>query len=482
LRNWLVAGCAIVLFGIVAALFAPSPWIRRVGPIRADEAFDVAIFYCAGRSLGHGDPYAIEPLTTCEHRFPKIFYEGTVPSPQPGYMLPVLALGSELPEPRFAFAWIVAIAGLAACAAGVLARLTRFPAFGIFLALLLGPGFENLYFGQLSMPVVFAVVCAAYALRAGNARAAALWLTPGLVEPHLALPAFLALFVLVPRSRLTVLGIGAVAAAISLVTIGPALSLEYVTRVLPLQALAEARNVQQYSMTLLATMFGASDTLAVRLGDVQYALFAAASVYAALLLRRRFDDPAFIVAIPVAGAVIGGPYVHFSQYLVVWPAALLLGSYATGRMRWLAFGVVALLAFPWRENAALPTRLIVDAGVAGLGYAVALCAAPARRVAVWAAFTLPVVGLSILIQHVPQAPILSIPSGVPAFFAEAPWGVGLSSMPWGVQRRLAHHVLTQYELAMKVPSLLMLVLLVVFVVILCRGIGRAPRMRDAIPS
>lgn len=467
MRNWLIAACALFVFGLGAGLLLPLSKLARVGPIRTSGLFDAAVFYCAGKTVGHGDPYALEPLATCERQtFPALFVETIAPAPQPEYVVAAFAPLSSIPPTRFLFIWVVALIAMAAASAGFLARLSGFPAFAIFGGLILGPGFENLGLGQLSMLVVLGVSGAAYFLRTGRPRCAAAMLALALAEPHVCLPALLSLFLLIPRSRLAIVAICTGALAVSIGVFGSAITIEYFVRVLPLQALAESRNVEQYSATLLATLLGASDRFAVVFGNVQYAAFALGSLYLAKRLRDRFDDAAFIVAIPAAVAVVGGPYIHSSETIVLWPATLLLAARATGPMRYVAVATIALLAFPWRLTDTLPIRLAVDALYLVVMFGIATIVPSSRRWAAWALVTAAAIAASIAVQRTPSWPLKTIAAPISTFLDETRYGRDLSALPWGVHMRLTHNVLTLHEIAMKIPAFATLGLMLVLAIVL----------------
>ena len=91
------------------------------------------------------------------------------------------------------------------------------------------------------------------------------------VEPHLGLPVCAAMLLWVSRARVPLIGTGLLFAFAAAATTGLAGIAEYLARVLPAQAAAEAGYVYQYSLTYVLVTFGAPHAVALVLGDVSYA-------------------------------------------------------------------------------------------------------------------------------------------------------------------------------------------------------------------
>jgi hypothetical protein len=293
-----------------------------------------------------------------------------------------------------------------------------------------------------------------------------------MLVPHVGLPAFLALFVLVPRARLSIAAIFLAGVAATIAIAGPQISWEYVSRVLPLQALGEATNPEQYSLTIVAVTLGVSDVAALRLGEFQYAVFAVLSIALAHRLRARFDDPAFVVALPAAFAVIGGPYIHYSDMIAMWPAVLLLATHARGTGRIAAVVLVAVLATPWRTEPWLKLELVAALSEAVVVWVFLAGLTRPRRFAAFAAIFLPLVLAHTVIPRVtgafgfvrpPARMLVALPPARPLAL-EAPWGVTLAPMPWGTYIRDRGTFISQREACAKlgtiVASLLLLALTV----------------------
>ena len=106
----------------------------------------------------------------------------------------------------------------------------------------------------------------------------------------------------------------------------------------------------QYSVTWIAHVLGAPDGWALRAGSLAYAATAALGVLAGKRLATRFGRPAFVVLVPAAFAVTGGLFIHDLQLPIALPAALLLASVTTGRVRALALAAAIVLAVTWFDD------------------------------------------------------------------------------------------------------------------------------------
>lgn len=71
-----------------------------------------------------------------------------------------------------------------------------------------------------------------------------------------------------------------------------------------------------------------------------------AGIALARIASLKFEQPAFIVLVPAAFAVIGGPFIHLTQIAAVIPAVLLLYSVCR-RYRQILLSALVLLALPW---------------------------------------------------------------------------------------------------------------------------------------
>jgi hypothetical protein len=341
---------------VVAALFASAVVaslalsLGRVVPFPMRAfLFDYHAFACAGAiARTPGDPYRAEPLRTCEHRaapFRKDLARLAVPAPLPGYALAPFAILGRLPGWLGGGLWL-ALSLLGAAVAGrALIRLSRLPPAVVWSALAL-PMLTSLVLGQL-VPFALGALClAAVALERGRFGLAAGAVWCAMIEPHVALPAVVALAIFVPRARVAV-GIGAAAAALlSLALLGLGTNLEYLLHVLPAHAASELANEEQYSLAYLLHRLGAGDGLALGIADVWYVVAIALGLWLAERLVHRGAPRALYVLLPAGVATIGGPFVHIAQLACALPAALVLAGRVAPRARAPALAVV-MLAVPW---------------------------------------------------------------------------------------------------------------------------------------
>jgi hypothetical protein len=373
-RPALFAACIAVFAALV---FAISSYVAdearpgHAGPLT--DPTDLVAFYCGGKGLAERvDPYRAEPQRSCERR---AFAESRIrlmehlvmPETLPPYAIvpfEVLSFAS------FRVACVLFVLGsLAAAVATILmiVRLTRMPIVLVSIATIVSFSLASIYIGQ-PVPFVVAALCAsALALRFGRIALATVLALPTMMEPHIGLAAMLGLFVLEQRSRLTVAGCMLALAALSFFVGGIALNLEYLTQVVPAQAVSEVANFHaQYSLTALAYQLGMNETNAIRLGELSYALMLVIGLWFASRLKRAHGDAAFAVLTTPACVLVGGVYVHDHLMAVALPFAFLIASYAPRRA--LALCATMVLAVPWQSVfelffvSAFPTHVHFDPG------------------------------------------------------------------------------------------------------------------------
>jgi len=401
---------------------------------------DFNAFYCAGASLDHGaDPYRAEPLGSCE-RAPRPAWLNrgipnlAAPAPLPPYALaPFMAL-ARLPYVTAALAWGIVIFAAFGVTVGAMRRLTGLPWSAIVAAFALGDAYAAWSLGQVAPIAVASIAVAGYFLTCDRPRAAALAITFATIEPHVALPAALALFFWSPRSRITLVAAGVALAALSIALSGWQLNVEYVRQVLPAHALSELANTRQLSLSSFLHRIGTSDALALRLGEISYAAMLVASVCAAPFVARRTSCPALLVALPVALTLLGGPFGHVVQVAAALPCALLLYVKAPFARTALGLAIVAL-AIPWVQFSSLGTLLpIAGAFVAALLVATLV---DRRPIAVGIA-ALSVLGIfqaisALVTQRVPDAANALAAAYDPRALAQASWSLYVGFVgPWNL--------------------------------------------------
>jgi hypothetical protein len=312
------------------------------------QGLDFRAFYCGARTEARGgDPYRAEPLRSCEqavssaHDMPAVV---ALPSPVPPYVNFALAPLAALPYPAALALWLLLLDGCILITVLALRRLSGAP--WIVLAAVLGLGEKwALDLGELVPIFVAASAAAALLLRARRPRLAALALVPAFVEPNLALPLAVAFLLFAPRGRFACIAAGAAVASAS-VYYGGGLNVEYLRGVLPAHILGETGNLDQLSLTGLMHELGAGDVLALRAGQISYALMLILGVAAARLLSEERRDPALAVLIPPAFVLLGGPFIHVTQMTAALPALLILVFRVPEGARWYG-AALALLAIPW---------------------------------------------------------------------------------------------------------------------------------------
>jgi hypothetical protein len=364
----------ILLFLLIAWLIDRLGSTQFIGSL----ASDFHEFYCAGNSvLLRGDPYLVEPLGSCMRRLaPNSEGWYATPAPLPGYALAMFAAFARLPFPVSQLLWEMALVACTLLAALALAELTGWSALFTTLSLIPTVGLLNLVYGELTPVVVAALSCGALALERGYPRVAALGVCGAMIEPHIGLPALVALIVLVPAARLWAFYMAAVIGIISIVTIGLAANLEYFRSVLPLQAFAEVVANDQYSLTHLLASLGVSTSMALWLGSASYVVMAVVGIaLAARLWRRR---PAYALLLPPAAVTLGGSFIHDVQIATAIPVALLLAADVPAARTW-AIGAVMLLVVRIRFSGVMAYVSITSLlAIAALGWVLL-----ARKPLIW---------------------------------------------------------------------------------------------------
>lgn len=346
-------------------VFALFQFSGRIGHGNFDlyPAYDFGIFYCAGKALhNRADPYAVEPLRTCEKRVERSGYLPDVvaePAPLPGYSLAIFALLSLAPFWAAKAAWLIIECVALVVSAVLLARMTRLRTVAVFAILFLADAMLSITWGQLPPIAIAALICSAYFLRKERYWPAAVAAAIALIEPQLGLPAVLGVLIFVPRGRAAMGICLALIGATHVAVLGWPLALQYFTDVLPGQALSEVTAADQFSFTWFAHYFGAPDSLATRAGTISYGIMLIVGLAAAARIARKLADQAVLVLLPTAIVLVGGSYEHQIQIAAALPAALLIGCSFQGRMRVLFLATAAALAVPWFS--ALDSRLLLIA-------------------------------------------------------------------------------------------------------------------------
>jgi hypothetical protein len=356
---------------LLAALVAVTMMLGTSGRHVLSDPEDLRAFYCAGEAVAQGrDPYLAEPLRSCEVREARAaglvpYARLARPAPLPGYDFAPLAALARLSFATvtqvYALCAILALSGIAL----LLRRLSDVPLVAIFAALVLSLGWISIANGQIVPFALLALCACAYELwceRPVRASACAVIVA---IEPHIALPVWIALAYAEPKTRIP-LAIGAVIfATTSLALIGPHATFEYLSAVLPAHARSELGSTGQFSLTSLLYRGGLSADIAMRFGNVSYLFGCVLGIFVARRLSRLFGAPELLALVPAAFAVFGGPFVHLTQLAVAIPAIVVL-CYRLPERRSALGAALLLLAIPWEDlvQNPMPLALLLAAVVA----------------------------------------------------------------------------------------------------------------------
>ncbi|HEX3467017.1 MAG TPA: glycosyltransferase 87 family protein, partial [Candidatus Elarobacter sp.] len=233
---------------------------------------DLRVLYCGGRAANAGaNPYALEPIRTCEHEFPTRLMIASpnlaFPFTLPGYDLGPIELLARLPlgaaSTMFVALTLLALAGAIVLVSRTLGMAWWIPA----AALTLSVGFTSLPLGQPGALELLALAATGWALASGRDRWAGILAVLTLFEPHVGGFVVVAVAVLVPRARLA-LAIGcAVLIALALTWSTFATQIAYLTVFVPGQAASEVHSPEQYGLTYLLALLGVSDGIALAIGS-----------------------------------------------------------------------------------------------------------------------------------------------------------------------------------------------------------------------
>lgn len=390
---------------------------------------DFRVVYCGECAvvLQHADPYRVEPLRACEHLHVEADEPAwsVTPYPLPSYAAALLAPFALLPFGAARLAWIALLVLCFAIASASIARISGSPAFAVGLVFAPTLGILNLRYGEPVLISVALFCIAALAVHRERPNAAAVAAVLSLIEPHVGLPAVLGLFVFVPGARRAIAIAIAVLIAIGFATLGFGTNVEY-ARFLSAQARVELWASDQFSLSRLLFTLGVAPKIALALGSVSYGTMTVFGIaLAGSFVRRRFSR-AVVVVVPVALAMLGGPFVHDVQIASALPSAVVLAE-----RTWTARAAIALLALDWTES--IVEKVVpICAAASGAG-SIALRNTPGiRRIFYAPGIAIAVIACAFFVSSFEPKPIISSDSRtIPPIAAS-----GLSSIPWGWRIRL----------------------------------------------
>jgi hypothetical protein len=378
-----------------------------------------------------------------------------VPAPLPPYALALFAPFALLNFPTAAAMWLALSVAATACAAIVLHRVLGIAGTTLALLFLLPATVLWLPFGEATPLALLGAAVAANGLQRGRPARIAAGLALLALEPHLALGAWISVLVFVPRARMAATSAGILLLAVCYAVNVHALG-EYLGSVLPVHALAEAPRPAQYSLTWLLDALGTSPGAALRAGSVCYAVLLAGGIYAALRLRRRWNDPAVLIFAPLAASVVGGTFVHASHIVLALPLAALISVRERGRIATAGALLCAVLAVPWLQGGQQQTIVLIGVAVATTCVLMLAKDGAAAVAAFCGSMALALVLLALHRMPPPAAHARAFPA--------PPASHGLASASWGTYIWREQSAVAPADWAAKVPTWLALLLLAGYVV------------------
>jgi hypothetical protein len=301
--------------------------------------------YCAGFVLdAGGDPYRAIPLGMCETRF---FGAIIHPSPFAPYVLAFFRILAWLPYDAAALTWLALIVAATVITVVTVVRITGVPLAAACAGILPIALRDTIPLGQPFPIELCALALAARSLQLRRYRAATLALTVTMIEPNIGLAACISAALVYRPLRVGLIAAAAVVLVIDVVAAPPALTIEYLSAVLPAQAASELQWIMQYSLAHVLAIGGVPARVALFVGSLSFVVAATAGIILAGRLAQR--DAAYVVVVPPAVSLVGGTYVHVWQLSAAMLLALLVVSRTTGTTRACALGATLLLCVPWIE-------------------------------------------------------------------------------------------------------------------------------------
>lgn len=341
--TWFGWFLAPLMFAAMIILHGASASSYLMGDFRA--------FYCAGAAIAQGaNPYLEEPLRSCESetgppREPLVLRSVALPAPLPPHALMLFVPLALLPFPLAAAIYgVLLMVAMAFCVAAY-ARITGAPTLLLNVIFAGITATVTLYVGQPVPFVLLALAATALHLREQRWIAASACAVAASIEPHLALPVLVAMFVVFAPTRAPLVLLGLCTVGAGVLALGLPITLTYVREVVPAHALANAFE-WQFSLTSLLTSLGLAAAPAIRAGEVMFALMTAIGTWVAWRLMRREGDRALIAIVPPAFAVFGGVHVHFQQIAVAFPAIVYV-AVRYPRLRVAAACALGATMIPW---------------------------------------------------------------------------------------------------------------------------------------
>lgn len=343
---WFAGIVAAVIVAVIGAQLAAGAYVQFF--------IDFKVPYCAGTAMLHGlDPYRFGSLPACEHTVAVLPFvpplhagDPALPLPIPPYeMVPFLVL-AQFGFPVALALWMGLNIACCAVAADLLRRmLPSVQPVLIASAVIVSAVPVGLDLAQFTGFVLLAVTAMGMALRRRQPVVLGMWLAVAALQPHVALPAAVALLFGGGRAvRLAVLGVGLAIGLLSALAFGP-LTVEWLTQVLPGHAGANLIDAAQVSFVSGLATAGLPLGLTSLLSKLVYGAAIVFGAVAATRIARRTGRAEALPWIGAAIGTLGAPYLHLQQITFVLPAALLLVDLGPAR-RWAVCALYGL-AIPW---------------------------------------------------------------------------------------------------------------------------------------
>lgn len=422
-------------------------------------------FYCAGRAVdARANPYRVEPLRSCERGvspdpLPSSFVE---PAPLPGYAILPFAVLATLPSRAAAIVYALVLACatvLTATSVASLARMSRLAVLAAFAPLAL----LNVAFGETAPLATLALALAAVALIRERWHLAGAATVLALVQPNVALPAVIAVFLFAPRTRAAVTIAAAALVLTTVLALGPATSIEYLRDVLPAMFRAELVASDQFSFARVLFELGLPAAACATIARLAFVVMLVGSIVIAHAIARRHARRDALVLVPPAVALLGSLYVHDLQIIAALPAAFVIAYLLRiSSYRIVAAAALLLLVPVWTQNLGRAVAML-DAIAAG---AASFCLSRGefvRRLAVPALGGLAIVACVAALQRV--EPPIRTPAN---FSAQVAAPNAPAADAWGEYLRV-NPSRTQSRYVTQLPTWLGLVLLTLASLRLTRG-------------
>lgn len=372
----------MVWFAVLGGLTLGAIAFTIANPVRAIAGFDFQAFWCGGKVLlAHANPYLNQPLHACEYasspEFFKQYPNVTIPDPLPAYAIALFAPLSLLPFAVARSLWWALLLLCAFLAGRGIAKITGMAPITAHAASAVAILAPSIILGSLAPVPITLTIFAALALQRQKWTVATLLLGLAMMEPHMVLAVCAAVFLFVPRMRLRLLCAGLMAGVVMLAAVGPHVALAYFAVILPMHAASEINSIGQYSLSAMLYHLGVAPGVALSLGSLQYVSLALCAVFVSGRLYHKSGEPAWIVLVPAAFAVIGGTFIHLDEVAMAVPMACLVAMRRPGTAPTIALVLLAIPFeslvnwAPWAIPAALASGWLILRAGAGTKFVIA---------------------------------------------------------------------------------------------------------------